>query len=257
MLNAYLYLHDLPPGGFAWEFLRRNPKYNEQYESWQQGDEGEAERISREWGCCFPVNPELRADQGSVLWPPHIDPATVILLPAPEGFAARSIEPIAAEPKGRSALGEYWVVGVRRMSMTLVLDRGATPSSPLAALIPLNSEVGDRLEAVAQLCSLLDGEADAGHYQRIGYLGRTYLGLKLRALDARRNGHSYRIIAGLLFGSEVVTKGADLKTKGVISRTRYLVKEGQKLMSGRYRKLLKLPYRKKVRGRRRSKQPRC
>jgi hypothetical protein len=68
--------------------------------------------------------------------------------------------------------------------------------------------------------------------------GRARLILRLRALDARQQGNSYRTIAIVLFGLRHISERA-WKTHDLRSRTIRLVQGGFALVRGGYRDLLR------------------
>jgi hypothetical protein len=50
--DAYDYLDDLPAADLAWEYLRRNPDYQTDFQAASQSRD--AERLSLRWGLRFP-----------------------------------------------------------------------------------------------------------------------------------------------------------------------------------------------------------
>lgn len=50
--DAYDYLDDLPAADLAWEYLRRNPDYQNDFETASRG--GAAAALSVRWGLRFP-----------------------------------------------------------------------------------------------------------------------------------------------------------------------------------------------------------
>ena len=72
----------------------------------------------------------------------------------------------------------------------------------------------------------------------------TRLALALRALDARVDGNTYRVIAEVLFGAKRIPERA-WKTHDLRNRTIRLVQSGFALMRGGYRDLLRQSRRKK------------
>jgi hypothetical protein len=70
------------------------------------------------------------------------------------------------------------------------------------------------------------------------------LALALRALDARVDGNTYRVIADVLFGARRIPERA-WKTHDLRNRTIRLVQAGFALMRGGYRDLLRQSRRKK------------
>ena len=73
---------------------------------------------------------------------------------------------------------------------------------------------------------------------------RHRLALALRALDARVDGNTYRVIAEVLFGAKRIPERA-WKTHDLRNRTIRLVQAGFALMRGGYRELLRQSRRKK------------
>lgn len=53
--QAYDYLDDLSAADLAWEYLRRNPDYQDDFQTASQGPE--ADRLSARWGLRFPGRP--------------------------------------------------------------------------------------------------------------------------------------------------------------------------------------------------------
>jgi len=57
---AYKRIKDLPPAGFAWEFLRRNDEYRHDFQiitlTGRLG-ERQLERFAQRWGLRFPKRP--------------------------------------------------------------------------------------------------------------------------------------------------------------------------------------------------------
>lgn len=53
--DAYDYLDDLPAADLAWEYLRRNPDYQNDFRAARRGMDHEA--LSARWGLRFPGRP--------------------------------------------------------------------------------------------------------------------------------------------------------------------------------------------------------
>jgi hypothetical protein len=53
--EAYDYLDALSPADLAWEYLRRNPDYQTDFQTARQGGDGEG--VSARWGLRFPCRP--------------------------------------------------------------------------------------------------------------------------------------------------------------------------------------------------------
>lgn len=56
LLDAYSYV--VEPSAFAWEFLRRNPEYQADFQSITSAQD--AALVSERWGCA--IDPNLRSD---------------------------------------------------------------------------------------------------------------------------------------------------------------------------------------------------
>ncbi len=57
--EAHDYVDRLDPAGLAWEFLRRNPKYQDDFEKVQdQKRESASDALTRLWGLRFPGFPD-------------------------------------------------------------------------------------------------------------------------------------------------------------------------------------------------------
>ena len=57
---AYKRIKDLPPAGFAWEYLRRNDEYRHDFNAIARtGEPGarQLERFAQRWGLRFPKRP--------------------------------------------------------------------------------------------------------------------------------------------------------------------------------------------------------
>lgn len=115
---------------------------------------------------------------------------------------------------------------------------GAPPQGALAALIPIDSNLPNRVAALLETWHALTGRPprDPVSAQR-----RQRLILGLRALDGRAAGASYRTLAAGLFGSDRVPSGAAWKSHDLRSRTLRLVADATALMRGGYRALAGLP----------------
>uniref|UniRef100_E6VPU2 Transcriptional regulator-like domain-containing protein n=1 Tax=Rhodopseudomonas palustris (strain DX-1) TaxID=652103 RepID=E6VPU2_RHOPX len=55
----YGYLSDLNPAGLAWEFLRRNPEYENEVTASNPADDRAAAALTAHWGLRFPDSPKL------------------------------------------------------------------------------------------------------------------------------------------------------------------------------------------------------
>ncbi|WP_334163721.1 DUF2285 domain-containing protein [Phenylobacterium sp.] len=218
----------------AWEFLRRNPRYREEYPGLVDAAEaGAAEALAGRWGLRFPVSPDLDADAGPVFWRAEAAPAHVVIL-APSALGGLTVADLAA----RSAAGHRADDGVHlRLGRGLqaVVPPDAGPAAPLAAAAPLDAVLGVRLTALAALDRLLDGRP-AGP-DPLPPLSRRRLGGMLRALDGRAAGASHRDIALHLVGGVPAEPGA-WRTCAARDVAVRLCRSAVRVVEGGYRRLL-------------------
>lgn len=237
---AYAYVSDLEPSGLAWEFLRRNPEYRREYRavSGESQSNDQAEAFACRWGMRFCVAPDIPANKAALIWLPQINPASVLIAPAPGAFAgARRVDPSSAAYERAADDGRYLLIDDGRSRIPVVLLAGSTRKTPAAALVPLDDDFAVRLEAALRLWQCLSGlggtESKRPTPQR-----RERLTFTLRALDARLANERYRAIALGLFGEARVPSAAHWKTHDLRARTIRLVRSGLDLMRGGYIRLL-------------------
>jgi hypothetical protein len=168
-----------------------------------------------------------------VVWVPQLDPTAILLAPAPPGFAAKSLRSIAAEFRHRASDGDYWLIrrGPHRIAVVILEDTRTT--EPTSGLVPLDRAFPKRIEGLLQFWRLINHKAPVLPRHRLTRLGRARLVLKLRALDARLAGETYREIALVLAGSRRL-QDRTWKSHDLRSRIIRLVKDGERLMRGGY-----------------------
>jgi hypothetical protein len=239
---AYSYLSDVDPSGLAWEFLRRNPDYRREYRAIGARPENDdlVQVFAGRWGMRFYVDPLLKANEAPLIWLPHVDPAVVIIAPAPEAFeAARCIDPASVTLERVVDDGRYLLIDDGPTRMRIVLVAEATRTTPAAALIPLDDEFDVRLQAARRLWQCLNGPPRRRALDWLTPRQRVRGILALRALDARLANEPYRSIAQGLFGEARVPSGTGWKSHDLRDRTIRLVRSGLDLMRGAYRYLLR------------------
>lgn len=107
----------------------------------------------------------------------------------------------------------------------------------LAALIPLDADILDRLDAVGHLWRMLQGKRVPSD-SRLTAQRRRRLRHMLQAVDGRAAGASYREIAEAIYGAPRVAS-EPWKTSALRDATIDLVKDGLELIAGDYRRLLR------------------
>jgi hypothetical protein len=188
----------------------------------------------------------MRADTAPLVWLPHLDPAAVILAPAPELFTdARNVGALIPTFERRAPDGDYWLVHDGDGRVTAVLIGGVNAATPAAAVIPLDADFAARAEAALQLWRRVTGHSRIRPPDRLTPQRRQRLVLVLRALDGHLAGETYRVIAQVLFGEVRLPTGKAWKTHDLRDRTIRLVRTGLDLMRGGYLDLLRYPRRRR------------
>lgn len=169
-------------------------------------------------------------------------PLSVILVPAPPHFttARRLDRHNLSLDLGILGSDGNRVLLIEGESPHLLWLRDVSPSTPLAALVPLDGAVALRLAALLRFQRRLDGRP-AGPLPKAWAITvrlRVRLLLMLRALDGHCTGASYREIARALYGRDAVARYS-WKTSSVRGQAIRLVKDAIAVMEGGYRKLLR------------------
>jgi len=231
VVGGWRRLIDLSVPAFAWEFLRRNPYYQD---DWRSARHVDAETIDPRWGLRFAADPNLPADDAEVFWRGDVAPGIVVPMTVTGGSAAR------AKPR-------RWPAGVYRRAddglhvrlhahLQLLLPRDAKADEPLAVLLAYDGDLGVRVRAVETLERLSGGRRPPG--SRLNSAQRGRLARSLVALDGALQGRSYRSIADELFGSDRLDAEA-WRTASLRGVTIRLVRAGRALMNGGYLDLLR------------------
>lgn len=246
---AYEHLQTSDAPAFAWEFLSRNPDFQRDVQRMSHDaaeapvdrDEPPAAFACR-WGCDF--DDCLTSAHPQPNWSPHALPSKLVLIDTPENLRG-------AAPALDNALVNDWPVdGADRTIVwrgrRIRLHRESTNrSASLSVAIPLDVLIDVRIAALRQLAAMLRN-IDPGPDPVALTAARIHRLIDaLRALDARRDGASYRDIAAALFGAAALPERG-WKTHDLRDRTIRLVRYGEQLMRGGYRQLLLYPHRRRL-----------
>src|SRR5262245_30149403 len=251
---AYAYVLTLCPSDLAWEFLRRNPTYQRDYQLSRRGPDhpcsiGRGRWLTRlrryppqyeRWGLCPLVDPKCRAPQAALCW---TNAASAPVLEAraerasPGTPSALSVESCAA--------ATHIVLGPAGDELILLRDAERATTLRLAgaraSLGPVNvtfmipgfpdpRQLAQRFRALQHLITSPKASAAPSRL-------RPFLRDALLALDARQIGMSQRAIAALLDGAQA--DRANLRAKESLrDRVRHVLLRGQQLRDGGYRKML-------------------
>jgi hypothetical protein len=194
----------------------------------------------------FAVDPNLPAGRAPLIWLPDLDPNAVLVVPAPQGFgSASTLGAVMPTFERRGPGGNYLIVDDGQGRMPVVLIDGADALTPVAAVIPLDSDFPARADAALRLWRFATGRLRRRPPDRLTLQRRQRLVLTLRALDGRLDGEPYREIAQALFGATRVPTGVGWKTHDLRDRTIRLARAGVTLMQGGYLELLRYPARQR------------
>jgi hypothetical protein len=116
----------------------------------------------------------------------------------------------------------------------------ALPAAPVAAVIPFDRHLPQRLEAVLRLWQHLTGTATQPTVSSLTGQQRHRMILMLRALDGHRQHATYRDLAATLLDPDVrLLSRGDWLTSSRRAQIVRLVKDGIRRMDGGYRDLLR------------------
>lgn len=189
-------------------------------------------------GCNFPAHPGLSAIEEPVHWTAEADLGKVLLIASPPFGSAGAPLPALDPSATRSSSHELHTIhGNGPDAVHVVLLGGVGPDQPLAAVIPLNSDTPDRIEAISRFWGglrALPPPADL----RVTPQRRQRLRHMLRAFDGRACRATYREIAEVMFGVSRVASDS-WKTSALRDSTIRLVRDGLAMVDGGYRDLLR------------------
>ena len=171
------------------------------------------------------------------MWSPHVDPAVILIAPAPT-FLALALAPLrqAIEAPRETPEGMYALHRADSRSQLVFLPP-FTKSAPLAAIIPLDAETLTRIEALSRFWRAWRGRPVPVD-TRITPQQRRRLRLMMQASDGRANNASYREIAMALYGRERVL-AEPWKTSALRDAIIGLLESAADMIGGGYLKLLR------------------
>jgi hypothetical protein len=107
-------------------------------------------------GYDFAIDPAQGADRVKVFWLPRLDPAVVLLTPAPQGFsAAANLVGLTPADEQVANDGVYILFRGGTGRLSGVMLAGATQETPLAAVIPLDQHFSARSASALRLWRML------------------------------------------------------------------------------------------------------
>ena len=169
-------------------------------------------------------------------WSPSSDPAIVLLSKRPDFLPAAPntlADRFAAERNGPE--GAYSALPEHELQ-TLFLP-GTSPSDRLAAVIPIDDDILDRIDALSRLARAWLGRPPLRDTRMTADQRRRFR-LRLRAADGRMNGATYREIAIAIYGAARVDT-EPWKTSPLRDAVIAFVEAGMALIDGGYLRLLR------------------
>ena len=251
---SYLYTLRLTASGWAWEYLRRNPDYQDDWQLERRTERralgqppGEPSRRpgdrAAHWGLVFLEPPDQTGLEAVPFWRADAIPGRVRVGARPGPGPGTGLFDLFAEPGNKAVCltpeGAYAIIERGRESFRLLF---ADPAD-LRDRLPVEVRFGDlpsdepEREAALRFVRRADGGTPPNRFRPANAVN---LMRQLQALDARLAGAaSLREIAEAVYGLEAVA-GDWADPDGVRRRrTRYLVERGTELMRGAYRTLLR------------------
>lgn len=172
-------------------------------------------------------------------WSAEADTSTVLLTHAPDILPAASNLFVALrETSPRpDEQGVHFLLEAGSQTIRLVRLAGVPADSPLAALLPLDADGPDRIEALDRLLRALQGRAVPADRRLTPQQKRRHR-FMLQATDGHVNGASYRQIADVIYGVERI-RGEHWKTSALRDSVIGLIEGGLAMIAGDYRQLLR------------------
>lgn len=251
----YAYTRELEGTGWAWEFLRRNADYRDDFRSSESDDivvvtlpsgttlyKLQTPQVTAEnWGLALFADPAKTALAQDLIWLPEVTTLAATCSLSPAG--GRTADTLCLECfKGRTAvlLNETTeVVTVRSVgkSVTLNIVSGSILAGHKAVTFSHDGfkSLARHIECLRILQQLM---AETSNTNTIQMGGENKYLAYLVALDGHLEGRSYRDIAEILYGNERVSSHWTDDTRWMKSKVRRAVKRGIALMNGGYRDLL-------------------
>lgn len=187
-------------------------------------------------GCDFAARPGLSALDQDVVWSPSCDSAVLLLTRRPDFLppaSALSAEPFAI---GRDAPeGAY--ASFSEHDIRVLFLSGTVPVDQLAALVPFDSDIFDRIDALTRMARISLGRSPPRD-TRMTREQRRRFRFKLRAADGHMNGASYREIAIAIYGAARIDT-EPWKTSPLRDAVIAFVEGGLSLIHGGYLQLLR------------------
>jgi len=240
---AYAYVLHLDPASRAWEYLRRNPRYQR---DWVRYRRSASQRVAGRWGLAALVDPRLDARQVSPAWVIGTAPPVTLVRDEMHSHGKGVTDPghfYLWRFAGRKALfddggGLRLVVRLFSQEAQVRLGNRLTSGDRFAYQIPAAGDDRAAWTALTSIRALIPAAGGGRESARGRPLRADLFHLRaLQVLDGLAAGASQRELAVALFGADAVARGwqPDGATR---AQARYLIRRAQALMAGEYRSLI-------------------
>lgn len=230
--ESYAYTVNLTRLDWAWEFLRRNPLFQADFEQSSNAHSDGRRNDLQRWGVLRTDMPSKNALEAKVFWDPF---ACAHVLPL---VAAHGAAPVYAD---RIISGRTCHVlicdGGRRLQLTVRFCAPPEPENLLTEAIVLPAVGPCRWRALSCFNDyLFSGHLSRRHFRSERTAGR--LARVAQALDGALCGASHREIAIVLYGRVRVSDDWNDPGEYLRDGVRRAVRRGRLLMNGAYRQFL-------------------
>ena len=237
---AYLYVLSLDASARAWEYLRRNSGYLQEWRRYGKARRpaavARASRRAEPWGCDFLEDPREDARTAEPVWLPDPDPLVTLGPAITDGAEPFSLWALPGRKNlvhdGRRLLMRS-TVGWRALRIAVSLSLG--DGMPFVYAVPAGVRGQRGLKAAADLDAALTGSEPKLRRAAVTRTDLVHM-RALQALDAEAEGASERAIADLVFGP--FDEPESWNDSAVRANVRYLLDQGRRLRDGGYRDLL-------------------
>jgi hypothetical protein len=205
-----------------------------------------SQRSEGDGASAFATDPAGSSQDQAIFWAPEVLPTIIPIVRSTPAFNGNvlSLTEMSAGEIRQAADGWHVLLRVRSVEHRLWLRERPAADAAYAAELPFDNDFEIRAHAAHRLWRSLNGRPAGPVLHELSPQRRQRLALALRALDARAEGNSYRIIAEGLFGAKHIPEQG-WKTHDLRNRTIRLVQTGFALMRGGYCELLRQARRKK------------
>jgi hypothetical protein len=254
-LDEYAYTRDHDKSGWGWEFLRRNRRFADDFESRQQQSPtetyqqngidciviGQRDDQAEKWNLLTFSTLKLNTERPHLFWKSALLPHLIRYKSCDRAADHESnfnLHSIA----GRKSLlrldgSEYIVIQRHKVSIRLAGQGCSLASGPCKLTFEIEdlADLNPQFTALKMLARFISNQdetclANGQNYEKL----LTYL----VALDGHLEGQSYRQIAQVLYGAERVAELWDSESRFMKDKIRRAVERGIALMEGEYVTLL-------------------